>query len=340
MTSFSIPSSILEQVVKLNGDNWHTWQSQIMMAFQSNESDEIVAGTEKEPPANKADKLKDWKRKNKRAVTYMWSRIEPEWQHLVLGETHGSIAFVKLKKQFKASNFSRRVALRKAFYGVTHNTSQPIEIYIRSVVNAKSQLEAIGIKVDDDALKDVVLMNLDESFSGIRTSLLTQLTEPSFDTICSVLSSSTHMVHSDIPTKLEDYAMAAKFKRSGGRKDRRSPGRGDSSGNWRDHSEGGIKDEKGYRWCDTTNDHHCHCCGHTGHNAAHCTAEMPPEIKAWVLGSPGKEEHMMYVPNTPFHHSRSPPLSKCSPSPIGTHLISFISKSRSALPDSDYCDSS
>jgi hypothetical protein len=59
MTSLGIQSGILEQVVKLNGDNWQTWQSQIMMAFQSNESDEIVASMEKEPSANKADKLKD-----------------------------------------------------------------------------------------------------------------------------------------------------------------------------------------------------------------------------------------------------------------------------------------
>ena len=71
MTSLGIRSSILEQVVKLNGDNWHTWQSQIMMALQSNESDEIVAGTEQEPSANKVDELKDWKWKNKLAVPYM-----------------------------------------------------------------------------------------------------------------------------------------------------------------------------------------------------------------------------------------------------------------------------
>ena len=111
MTSLGIQSSILEQVVKLNDDNWHTWKFQIMMAFQSNESDEIAACMEKEPFANKADKLRDWKRKNKLAMIYMWSHIEPEWQHLVLGETSGSVAFVKLKKQFKASNFSSHVAL-------------------------------------------------------------------------------------------------------------------------------------------------------------------------------------------------------------------------------------
>ena len=78
MTSLGIQSSILEQVVKLNGDNWHTWQSQIMMAFQSNESDEIIASIEKEPSANKADELRDWKRKNKLTMTYMWSCTEPK----------------------------------------------------------------------------------------------------------------------------------------------------------------------------------------------------------------------------------------------------------------------
>ena len=82
-----------------------------MMDFQSNKSDEIIAGTEKEPSANKADELRDWKRKIKLTVTYMWSCIEPEWQHLVLAETSGSVAFVKLKKQFEASNFSHHVTL-------------------------------------------------------------------------------------------------------------------------------------------------------------------------------------------------------------------------------------
>jgi len=90
MTSFSIPSSILEQVVKLNGNNWHTWQSQIMMALQSNDSDEIVSGEEKEPPADKGETHKEWKKKNKLAVTYMLSRTEPKWQ-LVLGLNGGHI---------------------------------------------------------------------------------------------------------------------------------------------------------------------------------------------------------------------------------------------------------
>jgi hypothetical protein len=148
--------------------------------------------------------------------------------------------------------------------------SQPIEIYIQSMVDAKSQLKVIGVKVNDDTLKDIILMNLDDSFSGICTSLLTQPTELAFNTICSILGLSTHIVHPCILIKLEEFAMAAKSgQRHGRRKEMRSPGCGDSSENWRDHSAGGgIKDEKGYHWCDITNDHHCYHYGHTGHNAA------------------------------------------------------------------------
>ena len=146
--------------------------------------------------------------------------------------------------------------------------------------------------------------------------------ELAFNTICSILGLSTHVVHPCIPIKLEEFAMAAKLgQRQDGRKETRSPGHGDSSENWRDRSAGGgIKDEEGYRWCDTTNDHHCHCCGHTGHNAACCTADMPPEVKAQILNN----DCTMHVSwHTSFNHSRS---HSWSSSPVDSHLISFASK--------------
>jgi hypothetical protein len=182
---------------------------------------------------------RNWKQKNKLAMIFMWSRIEPEWQHLVLGETSGCVAFTKLKKQFEASNFSHCITLHTAFYRAVHDTSQPVEIFIHFVIDIKSQVEAIGVKVDDDALKDVILMNLDDSFSSIWTSLLSLPLKPSFDMIHCVLTSSAPIVHADA-VKSEELAMAVKFKRSGGRKERRrSSGHEDSLENWRDHLEGG-----------------------------------------------------------------------------------------------------
>ncbi|KIM72018.1 hypothetical protein PILCRDRAFT_16514 [Piloderma croceum F 1598] len=139
-------------------------------------------------------------------------------------------------------------------------------------------------------------MNLDDSFNGVCTSLLTQPTKPSFNTIHSILGLSTHIVHPDIPVlvKAEEQALAVKFSKRGHKRMEGSPSRGDSSGNWRDRSDGGgMKDKRGYCWCDTANNHHCRHCGHTGHNATCCTVELPLKIKAWVLGSAGKEDHSM-----------------------------------------------
>src|ERR1700685_1010455 len=163
-TSASIPSMFLDQVVKLNGDNWHTWQAQILMVLRLNESDEIVCGKEHEPDASEVEALKEWKWKNKLALTLMWSRIEPELRHLVLDKSLGSVAFRKLKDQFKRPSLSRRIALRKAFFGAIHDPSKTVDKFINNVLSAKARLETIGITIDDTAVKDVILMNLDDSF--------------------------------------------------------------------------------------------------------------------------------------------------------------------------------
>jgi uncharacterized cupin superfamily protein len=299
----------LQNVTKLNGDNWHTLKSQIMKVLVSIEADDIVSGEEPKPAASDKTDVRDWKTRNKKAGTIMWSCTEPEWQYLYDDEPFGSVVFGKLKAKFEASNFSRRVALRKAFYGAKHDPTVPIDIFIQNVIHAKAQLVALGITVDDQAVKDVILMNLDESCSGVKTSLLTQPTEPTIDTICSILTAASNIVHPDIPLpiKLEpiDTALVARGRNGGN-----NPSHGHSFG-----ADGilkgteGKKDDHGFRWCDPTHENHCHCCGRTGHIAACCVSDMPAEIKAWVLNRPGKaskDEQSMYVHHIPSNRPHSP----------------------------------
>ena len=323
MSSAGFPSTILEQVPKLNGDNWHTWQSNMLMVFQFNKSDEIISGVEKEPAVDKVSELKDWKRKNKLAVPIMWSRIEPEWQHLLLRCTLGSVTFAALKTKFEESNYSRQVALRKVFYGAVHDPSKHIDIFIQDVLRARDQLKAIGVDVDDTAVKDVILMNLDESYKDVKTSLLTQPTEPSLATVRSILGNSQLIVNPDSVTtvKTEDTALATRFRR---RSSEKGTGRSFASTHSRNkENSDGVDDKKGFRWCDPTHDNHCHRCGRTGHIAAACYAEMPPEIKSWIQNRPGKEKSM-YVSNASSWRSRSPH-HRSSPQPYSA----FRTKSQS-----------
>ena len=139
-------------------------------------------------PPTDANQLAIYNKKNKLAKTYIWSYTSKEWCYLVEDKANRKLAYLALKTKFEASSFSHHIALHKAFYGCVHNPERHVNIFPKSVTKAKVQLEAIRIKVDDNATKDVILSNLDESFKDIKTSLLTQPTEPSLNIICSILS--------------------------------------------------------------------------------------------------------------------------------------------------------
>lgn len=335
MSSGMPSNSLLENVTKLNGENWISWISQIKKILIAIDADEVITGDEKEP--NDADGKKDWKRRNKKAGLVMWSCIEPQWQYLVEDEPTGTGAYTKLKTKFEASNFSRRVALRKAFYGAEHDPSLPVEVFVQSVLKARAQLVLVGVEIDDVAAKDVILMNLDSSYATVKTSLLTQPSEPTLETIRTILSSSSNFVDPEIsPTitiKSEpgETALAARFnKRHESSKQRNShSSHGSSATPHRESSGGeGKKDSQGLTWCDSTNDSHCHRCGRTGHYALRCVRDMPPEIKAWLRGeSESRNEQSMWVRSRTSSRSRSPPLSH-SNSPSPRH-VSFHARSHS-----------
>lgn len=269
--------------------------------------------------------------------------MEPQWRYLAEGSsTLGSEILAKMKTKFEASNFSRRVTLRKAFYGAEHDPSQPIEIFIQSVLKAKAALTAIQVEVDDVAAKDVILMNLHPSYSGVKTSLLTQPNEPSLESIRSILSTTTSFVDPEIqPTttvKAEpgETALATKFNKSNARyKSSGSSRSGEYSSDHRKRSAdrensggGGVKDSKGHIWCNPDNDYHCHRCGATGHRAWECVKEMPPEVKDWLRSqSEERNEHSMWVYSRMPSRSRSPPTHHSnSPSP---RRVSFHTRSHS-----------
>jgi hypothetical protein len=120
---------------------------------------------------------------------------------------------------------------------------------------------------------------------------MTQPTEPSLNIIHSILTSLSLIINASFTVKSEvtETALAAKFGRGGN--DRKS-GSGNPNVTCRNdigcpghhHSKlkGGIEGSKGFCWGDVTSKN-CHCCGHKGHIATLCMANMPPDIKSCIL---------------------------------------------------------
>ncbi|KAJ7716657.1 hypothetical protein DFH07DRAFT_715040, partial [Mycena maculata] len=149
-----------------------------------------------------------------------------------------------------------------------------IDVYINKVRAAAKVLKGLKCDPGDIETTDILLMNLHPSWVTVRTTITSNKDEQKLDDVIGILNGSTV----ELPVKEEDegpvLAMAASGPRfgSGGRKGGAGGGNG---GSHQDHSF----DDKGYHWCDPTNENHCHRCGRSGHIAARCIHDMPQHIK-------------------------------------------------------------
>ena len=299
----------------------------------------------------------EWDKKDHAALSIMWARMLKSSRSVTKGETSGKIVYEKLRAKHEKSTWSRRVAIRDAFHRVTHDTSKPIDYYVRAVTELKDQLIALGEVVSDLYFKDVLLANLDPTYESIRNSLLAQPAgESDLTAILSVVSGATYiqldiksaandLLESQIKREPTEDAMAIRFgkKKGGSWRDRKENPYGKSGsiaasskkGVHFETSDGaessGLEDNLGRRWCDPTNEDHCHRCGRRGHISARCIHDMPPDVVKWVMAHPrasershitDPEEVSTYVrfSNSP-HHERSFHSQPHSP---GSHSLSSV----------------
>lgn len=312
----SLPSSVtrgLDKIPNLAGDeNWQLWEEGITRFVRGAGASYIVKDTTTEVPKGKEDL-------DEQIGWQLYGKVEEKCRGVLKGKYGGWESWVALKEKYEKSTMSRRYRARKAFYRVHHDPNEPIDNYITSFTNARDALKALKIVIDDIEAADVLLMNLDPSCETIRTTILAQPKEQTFDqiiaTITTSVPSASEFSDSLPPTMAYGASMfdssdpyVALAVRHGLRGVGRSGGgSAGNAGNAGGQGGQGRVDEKGYRWCDVTNENHCHRCGRPGHIAALCMYAMPDSIKDWIMAS----AHRAHVANTydaitqPSAHVRS-----------------------------------
>ncbi|KAF9439449.1 hypothetical protein P691DRAFT_612559, partial [Macrolepiota fuliginosa MF-IS2] len=76
-------------------------------------------------------------------------------------------------------------------YGIEHDTSRPVDVFIQEIVSAAAQLKSLGCTVEETEITDVILMRLDPSYHNIRATILSQKTSPTIEKIKIILASAT-----------------------------------------------------------------------------------------------------------------------------------------------------
>ncbi|KAF8583579.1 hypothetical protein K439DRAFT_1617382 [Ramaria rubella] len=102
---------------------------------------------------------------------------------------------------------------QKRLYNPMHNISKPISIYIQDIVHAAELLTALGHQPPTTDVVDLILMNLDLSFTIVRTLLTTQTSEPSLATVKKTLTDqedTKSVLTGVLDSKMSEDAMHAK----------------------------------------------------------------------------------------------------------------------------------
>ena len=276
----------------------------------------IISGVK---PASGDPAHASWVELDEVVYSYIWTLIPDRFQFLIDSADTVSSAFALLKAHFEKSNMSTRMHARQAFYSVRHDPSLPISAYISALEAAKQVLTSLGVDIKDEEFKDVLLMNIDSSFSSAVMTIFTQETEPSLSKVKTLLQacasiSPVSSAPQEFPVKVEPV-LAFAARPSCGR--RTSPVC---------HSSGSVQypqDEVGHVWCYPARDC-CHRCGRSGHIAARCVVKMPSAIKDWVFANTPRSSSpdqaargAMVFSSVNFHQSRSRP---SSPAPRFTEL--------------------
>jgi len=271
MSHTTIPTSLANIILaeaKCNEDNFQGWKSSMSMFFSAVGATHLT--TDPLPDSVPADLVS----LDKQITFYIFATLDADVRYLMDQKKSGLEAWKAVLGHFQRSNVGRRLQARQDLYRVTHDPFKPISAYIHAVDKAVQVLKGLSVDITETEHGDVLLMNLHESFSTVRATILSSKDEPALSSIKEVLSGSSVSAIPSLSIKQEPYdVMPAANVAQSGRRIRSTPSA----------SPSGTVDIQGFRWCSPINEGHCFRCGRPGHVAHLCIADMPENIKDWVM---------------------------------------------------------
>jgi len=280
--------TLLSGITKFNGQNWTTFKKDVEVYFAMDGYWDVITKTKPTEAAAAAI----WDTMDRKAYSFLYFLIEPIHQSIIIELNSGTAAWKALKAEYEKDSCAARLSLRQQFYNIHHDSSQPVSIFINEVQSISRQLTAISRPPGKDEVEDLILLRLDPSFEAIRSSLITRATSPSLTEIISAIkqfeinqrvshgSSASPLIKTEANEALAAYHKGSSRKPRHGHFDGNIPGSESSV-----FGPVPLKDHR-FDWGNTNNTPGaCFRCGITGHVAAKCVHDMPPQIKFGIINA-------------------------------------------------------
>lgn len=162
-------NALLHAVPKLRGaENYHDWKFALGMVLRRAGCYGHITGTLSKP---EKDGKEEWERAADEGLTFIGLTIDPSQYGHIRDTTDGAEAWKALADIYEKDSRATRISLKRQIYGYKHDASQPIQEYISGITNLAARLKAIKIDLTQMDITDILIFNLDDSYSSIAASL-------------------------------------------------------------------------------------------------------------------------------------------------------------------------
>lgn len=170
-STLTLSSSVLNSVPKLKGEeNFADWKFALSLILRRQGKLDVVTGA-KAKPARPAEALADWKKIAEDALTDIGLTIDPSQYCHIRDAADGHEAYTALAAIYEKPSRANHISIKRSLYGYIHDTSKPIQDYITSITSLASRLDAINCGLTATDITDVLIFNLDPSYSAIAGTL-------------------------------------------------------------------------------------------------------------------------------------------------------------------------
>jgi hypothetical protein len=161
--------ALLHSVPKLDGHNYHDWKFAIGMVLRRAGCWGQVTGIVTKPTGG--DELKEWEKMVNDGLTFIGLTVATNQYGHIRDAANGAEAWTALASIYEKDSRATRISLKRQFYGFKHVPTAPIQEYISGITALASRLKSIKVTLTDADITDVLIFNLDESYSSLAATL-------------------------------------------------------------------------------------------------------------------------------------------------------------------------
>jgi len=162
------------RVPVLTKATYQRWKFEVTACLKSVGVYEVVNGTEIYPSAGRSDEVKEWQKKDAKAMRILSGGLSDE-DHSTIRECNTSReVFTKIKSLYEVKTEANKYLLNQALHAMKFKDNQSVQSYCSELMVIIQQLEAIGEKISDATLVAKLINDLPAKFDTFRETYYIQ----------------------------------------------------------------------------------------------------------------------------------------------------------------------